>query len=110
MWKSVGELSFLNKFQKECYEHYSISSNGKVMNDNRGSEVKKVKHGTRGYAVNFSKHVDGRKNQRFIMMGMAVADLFIRPMKKGEKIVYIDGDEKNLNYKNLKYEKEKSNE
>lgn len=104
-YKMASELSFLTNDQKRYFENYRLYMDGIVYNEKTGKEVSKTKHGTRGYVVNLSRYIDGRRRQKQICIGRAIADLFIRPVKDDEIIEYADKNKENFEPSNLKYKK-----
>lgn len=102
-FKRISDLSFFNDDQKQWFKSYIIYENGDVFNEKTGKPVARTMHGPRGYVVNLSIHVDGVRKQRQVALHRALADLFIRPIKDGEKLFFIDNDKKNISISNLVY-------
>lgn len=104
-FKEISDLSFFSAEQKELFRSYIIYEDGTVFNRKTKKNVSKTLHGVRGYVSNLSVYVDGKRKQRQIVIHRAVADLFIRPMKDGEKIRLKDDDKKNTHFSNIEYVK-----
>jgi hypothetical protein len=102
-FKRISDLSFFNDDQKQWFKNYIIYENGDVFNEKTGKSVARTMHGSRGFVVNLSMHVDGIRRQRQVALHRAIADLFIRPIKEGEKLFFIDSDKKNISVGNLIY-------
>lgn len=104
-YKMANNLSFLTKEQSIYFNRYRFYIDGTVYNEKTGKEIARTKHGKRGYVVNLSKYVDGRRKQRQISLGRAIADLFIRPVTDDYIIEYEDSNKENFDLSNLKYRK-----
>lgn len=107
-YKYVSDLSFFDDDQKEWFKNYIVYENGDIYNEKTDKYVSKTLHGIRGFVVNLSIHIDGNRMQRQIVVHKAVADLFIGPIKDGEKLVFLDGDKENVKSSNLIYRMTKS--
>lgn len=101
-YREISDLSFLNKYQKEWFSNYILYIDGTVWNNKTQKEVKKTEHGIRGYVINLSRHIDGKRQQRQICVARALMDLFVQPISEDTVVEYIDGDKKNINIKNFK--------
>lgn len=101
--KRVSDISFLTSEQSELFSNYTISNLGVIYNEKTGKETNKTIHGKRGYVVNLSISVGGKRTQRMIVVARAMADLFMRPIKDGEKICFIDNDNTNIDIDNIVY-------
>lgn len=102
-YKRISDLSFLSEDQKKFFKHYVMYEDGTIFNEKTDSAVEKTLHGNRGYVANLSVHVGGFRWQRQITIHRALADLFIGPIKDGEKLIFLDGDKTNLDLKNIVY-------
>lgn len=102
-YKNIRDLSFFSKEQKELFKNYIISKDGKVFNKKTNKDISNTIHGTRGYVANLSVRRDGVRIQRQIVIHRAIADLFIRPIKSGEKLCFVDKDKTNISISNLTY-------
>lgn len=102
-YKNISDLSFFSKEQKELFKNYIISEDGVVFNKNTDKNISNTIHGTRGYVANLSVRRDGVRIQRQIVIHRVIADLFVRPIKSGEKLCFISGDKTNISISNLAY-------
>lgn len=102
-YKKITDLSFFSDEQKGWFDNYIIYEDGTVYNQKTCKEVAKTLHGSRGYVVNLSIYIDGKRRQRQIVVHRAVADLFIRPIADGEKLCFVDDNKENTHMSNLKY-------
>lgn len=104
-FKEISDLSFFSDEQKKMFKNYIIYEDGTVFNRKTGKNVSKTLHGVRGYVSNLSIYIDGKRKQRQIVIHRAIADLFIRPIKDGERIKLKDGNKKNTHVSNIEYVK-----
>lgn len=102
-FKKISNLSFFSDEQKEWFRNYIVYENGDIFNEKTGKSVAKTLHGSRGYVVNLSIYVEGIRKQRQIIVHRAMADLFIGPIKDGEKIYFYDENKENINISNIAY-------
>lgn len=77
--------------------HYSLSNYGRVKNDLNGKIKERRMH--KGI-IQVDIYENGKRYT--VSIKRAVANLFIRELKPGERVKCIDGDGNNLYYKNLK--------
>ena len=76
---------------------YSISNYGRIRNDKNG-KLKSLRY--HRWMIQVDIYKDGKRYT--IDVPRLEAMLFIRKVERNERVSYIDGDRRNLYYKNLK--------
>lgn len=100
-WMLKGRLNQIREFEEEWKQipgfEYSISNYGHIRNDKNG-KLKSLRY--HRWIIQVDIYKDGKRYT--IDVTRMEASLFIRRLEKTERVSFIDGDRRNMFYKNLK--------
>ena len=100
-WLLKGRLNQVMEFEEEWEQipgfEYSISNYGHIRNDKNG-KMKSLRY--HRWIIQVDIYKDGKRYT--IDVARMEASLFIRRLEKNERVSFIDGDRRNMFYKNLK--------